>query len=229
MGVGVCVLYIVVRSVQERLEARRAPGDEAPATAEIDMPPLRARVIAAIGIVGAVAVAAITWSAVQHAIQLFPGTDLPTNKVYEVSTFPFHAWLDSVYAGITPFHQPYLALQVTTRSTVRVWPIVNGMLLAGTIVGAVWAGRGSRLRALGGSALVGMALLGPVFTLVNYVFFHIYFPAGIAPRYGLSVVPAAALVASVCVTRSRWLRLGTAVFAGWVVVITLLSVSRFYA
>ena len=177
---------------------------------------------------GAVVVAALAWSVLQRVIQKFPGTDLPTNKIYEVSSFPFHAFFDSLGAGFSPLQHPYLPALTTTRSVVRAWPIVNAMLIGGTIIGAVWAGRGSRLRALGGAALFAMLIVGPVFMLTDYKFFGVYYPGGIAPRYGLSIVPAAALVSSLVLARSRWLRYGAAAWAAWVAVITVIALAGLY-
>jgi len=58
--------------------------------------------------------------------------------------------------------------------------------------------------------------------------FGVYYPGGIAPRYGLSIVPAAALVASLCLARSRWLRYGAAAFATWTAAMTVLALSGYY-
>ena len=189
---------------------------------------MRTRVVNVAFIVGAVVVAALAWSVLQRMIQKFPGTDLPTNKIYEVSAFPYHAFFDSLGAGFSPLQHPYLPALTTTRSVLRAWPIVNAMLIAGTIIGAVWAGRGSRLRALGGAALFAMFIVGPVFMLTDYKFFGVYYPGGIAPRYGLSIVPAAALVSSIVLARSRWLRYGAAAWAAWVAVITVIALAGLY-
>jgi hypothetical protein len=229
--VGLCVMYLVFRFVEERIAEREAARVDPPPPspdAEPSAIALRTRVVNVACIVGVVVVAALAGSVLQRAIQKFPGTDLPTNKIYEVSTFPFHAFFDSLGAGFSPFQHPYLPALTTTRATLRASMIVNGMLLAGTVFGAVWAGRGSRLRALGGAALGAMFVVGPVFMLTDYVFFGVYYPGGIVPRYGLSIVPAAVVVASLCLQRSRWLRYGAALFAGWTALITLLALSGYY-
>jgi hypothetical protein len=229
--VGLCVLYLVFRYVEERIAEREAARVATPVPspdAEASPIALRTRVVNVACIVGVVVLAALAWSVLQHAIQKFPGTDLPTNKVYEVSSFPFHAFFDSLGSGFSPFQHPYLPALTTTRATLRASMIVNGVLLAGTVFGAVWAGRGSRLRALGGASLVAMLVVGPVFMLTDYLGFGVYYPGGIAPRYGLSIVPAAALVASLCLARSRWLRYGAAGFAAWTAVITVLALSGYY-
>ena len=240
--VGLCVLYLILRYVEDRLaergatdvaaDADAASAPSAASAASPDAEPstiaVRTRVVNVAFIVGAVVVAALAWSVLQRVIQKFPGTDLPTNKIYEVSRFPFHPFLDSLGAGFSPLHNPYLPALTTTRTVLRAWPIVNGVLIAGTIIGAVWAGRGSRLRALGGAALFAMLIVGPVFTLTDYTLFGVYYPGGIVPRYGLSIVPAAALVASLCLARSRWLRYGVAALAAWVAVITVIALAGLY-
>jgi len=226
--VGLCVLYLLLRYAEERLEERRRTSDETESVGEPSAVSVRTRVINVAFIVGAVVIAALAWSVLQRMIQKFPGTNLPTNKIYEVSRFPFHPFFDSLGAGLSPLQHPYLPALTTTRTVTRAWPIVNAALIAGTIIGAVWAGRGSRLRALGGAALFAMFIVGPVFTLTDYKFFGVYYPGGIAPRYGLSIVPAAALVASLCLARSRWLRYGAAAFAAWVAVITVIALAGVY-
>lgn len=232
LAVGLCVLYLILRYAEDRLAARRADdwaGDaEVSPNAEPSTIAVRTRVINVAFIVGAVVIAALAWTIVQRSIQKFPGTELPTNKIYEVPGFPFHAWIDSLGAGFTPLQHPYLPALTTTRSVLRAWPIVNAALLAGTIIGAVWAGMGSRLRALGGAALFAMFVVGPLFTFTDYKFFGVYYPGGIAPRYGLSIVPAAALVASLCLARSRWLRYGAAAWAAWVAIITVIALAGLY-
>jgi len=235
--VGLCVLYLILRYVEDRLEERReaAPDPEGGQSAPGQSPDVepgtiavRTRVVNVAFIVGAVVVAALAWSVLQRVIQKFPGTDLPTNKIYEVSAFPYHAFFDSLGAGFSPLQHPYLPVLTTTRSVMRAWPIVNAMLIGGTVIGAVWAGRGSRLRALGGAALFAMAIVGPVFMLTDYKFFGVYYPGGIVPRYGLSIVPAAALVASLVLARSRWIRYGAAAWAAWVAVITVIALAGMY-
>lgn len=238
--VGLCVLYLILRYIEDRLAERRETAEQTDGAADgdtvIDASPdaepstiaVRTRVVNVAFIVGAVVVAALAWSVLQRVIQKFPGTDLPTNKIYEVSRFPFHPFLDSLGAGFSPLQHPYLPALTTTRSVLRAWPIMNAALIAGTIVGAIWAGRGSRLRALGGAALFAMLIVGPVFTLTDYTLFGVYYPGGIVPRYGLSIVPAAALVASLCLARSRWLRYGGAALAAWVAVITVIALAGLY-
>jgi hypothetical protein len=231
LAVGLCALYLILRYVEDRLRARNEAGDEPQSSSTRDAPSpiaVRTRVINGAFIVGAVVVAAVAWTAVQRAIQKFPGTELPTNVVYQVSGFPFHAFFDSFGSGFSPLQHPYLPALTTTRSVVRAFPIVNAMLIAGTIVGAVWAGRGSRLRSLGGAALFAMFVVGPMFTFTDYKLFGVYYPGGIAPRYGLSIVPAAALVSSIVLARSRWLRYGAAAWAAWVAVITVIALAGLY-
>ena len=52
-----------------------------------------------------------------------------------------------------------------------------------------------------------------------------FYPKGQEPKHRttLSLVPAAMLVAAVCVARSRWLRYGVAAYALWVAGITLVA------
>jgi hypothetical protein len=64
--------------------------------------------------------------------------------------------------------------------------------------------------------------------ITDYKLFGVYYPGGIAPRYGLSIVPAAALVSSILLARSRWLRYGAAAWAAWVAVITVIALAGLY-
>lgn len=219
--VGACVLYLVIRFVEQRLAAR----NETDAAGETGAVTLRTRVIPVAGIVAAVVVAAFAWNVVQHSIEKIAGTDLPTNKSYEVDSLKTDAILDSVGDVVTPLRVPYLPRAVNTVATRDAWHVVNAGLFAGTIIGAIWAGRRSRLRALGGATLLMMVVVGPFFTISNFALFGIVYEHGIAPRYGLSLVPAAILVTAVCLERSRWLLYGVSAYAVWVAVITLVAVA----
>jgi hypothetical protein len=239
VGVAACVIYAVIRRVQ----TRRAPSvDDEPriATAvgsrgvelQTTAPPqlrqprigMRRLVTFIVAVIAAVVVVELAWMLVSHAIEKFPANDLPSTTIYQVHTFPWERFWDSFGAAVTPLQRPYVAPTLNTHLVRGGWHIVNTLILVGVVIGAVWAGARSRLRALGGATLVAMVATGPLFSVVNYFFQNgMSYPPGIAPRYGLSVIPAAVVVCTVPLARSVWLRLGTSVFVVYLTVGTLVA------
>jgi hypothetical protein len=108
------------------------------------------------------------------------------------------SWLTtSIQSMVSPLQPQFYQSVVTGTAAVIVANLANIGVLAMAVVGAVRSLPGSAVRAL--SIAVGMAMLvlGPVLTVIYYLSLSIHF--GIPSRYGLSLVPAMAVVAGTAI------------------------------
>ena len=221
--VGLCVLYLVFRYAEDRITGRqtvrRATFPRPRRRVEHDRRaharrergvhrrrgrPRRARMVGA--------------PARDPALS---GNGPPDQQGLPGLRFPFHSFFDSLVRRLLAIAAPLHSSRDDDHDHVAGLDDRQRRAARGNVIGAVWAGRGSRLRALGGASLFAMLVVGPVFTLADYLFFGVYYPGGIAPGYGLSIVPAAALVSSVVPRPVTMAPLRRRRVGAWTAVITI--------
>ena len=216
-GVGVCVLYLVARLLQARLQARAsAPGHDTSVTSK--------RLFAVVAaVVGGALVASIGWIGIQGAIAREDREVNPQVQLYGVDSFPRDELRDDLLASVTPLKRSgYVsdALNTSRLDDLMAW--VNTALLAGCVVAIGFSKPRSRMRALAIAAFIAMLLVGPGIIIVNYFASGIF--VLIPARYGLSVVPALACVCTVPLQR-RPILIAGAGLAGWISVVTLFTLT----
>ena len=102
--------------------------------------------------------------------------------------------LTAIPALFTPLRDPYLPPFLDAPSIRAVVMLADLALVGLVIAAAVMSPRRSREGSLAASVLVTCLLAGPMLVLYNYETSSVYFP--IPSRYGLSVVPVIAALAS---------------------------------
>ncbi len=183
IAVGLGVLYLLVRHLQKgRIEAWGLR----------DRVAVRRSVLAiAVMVVGVTAVGAV-WAAYSSASARVPASSIPMVRRFDADSIGLEELLANVPAGLTPLGDPYVPLEVKALWVEPVARLVDRLFLVGLGATALLGAPGSRPRALALATLVALALVGPIFVIVNFVFQGTY--VEIPRRYGLSVVPALAVL-----------------------------------
>jgi hypothetical protein len=214
-GIAVAVLYIAGRWLQRRSTGRRpASGDGVDTAqaglepAEDELPDSRARgrealrpSLTAIGALSAAfLVATVGWLAIGVLKAGGDDSESPMAQRFNVDTISLDEVADNVFAGLSPLRDPYLPRELSTPFVRLGGAVIDRLILAGVVAGLLASSAGSRARALGLATFVVMVGLGPFFVIFDFVATSSYFP--IPPRYGLSIVPAAAAVGAIALDRT---------------------------
>jgi len=218
-GVGVCLIDIGVRWLQHR-SARQGLGDEPQAK-------LRDRkryLVVAGALIGGLAVTGLVWAGISSAIAHVPSNQIPMIRRFSTHSFPIKGLQFDWRDALSPLRAAYVPRFLKSARIVRIAEIVDVLVIAGTLVGIAFSEHGSRLRAVAIAALVAMLLVGPVVVTFNYLAQGIWFRPGTVPRYGLSILPAA-LVAATVSLRQRVVLFGASVLAGLTLISTILQMA----
>jgi hypothetical protein len=147
-------------------------------------------------------VVGLGWSALQGSRETLDPLGIPQNMIMVKDQFD-PSWLASgLIAVIAPLEPEWLQAAMAGVTGSSVAYVTSFALLGLAVLGAVRSEAGSVVRAL--SIATGLAALtfGPLLTLVTYASLHIWFP--IPARYGISLVPAMAVIAGTAVRSRRW-------------------------
>jgi hypothetical protein len=208
---GVCVLYVLIRLVQRRHDARQGPTRTE-----------YLRVL--IGISAGLIVASGAWVIAQNALAHVPATQTPQVKRFKVDSFPFRELRGQLFAGVTPIQLPaYVPTFFDNDAIKEANDVVDVLFLVATIAALVLSQARCRMRAIAGAALTTMLLVGPVFVFFNYVVQGTF--VDIPPRYGLPVVPAV-LVSSSSLLRWKAVLVLAGVLAALIGLETLVALTR---
>jgi 4-amino-4-deoxy-L-arabinose transferase-like glycosyltransferase len=200
VGVGAGVLYIVIRWLQARHDAREVAHTLEPGPAA-GGPSARLATRPVIGMVAIALIAgAVTggaWAIATDAMARVDAMEIPMAQRFYVDRITMDEVIDNVPAGLSPLRQPYLPAMID-GAMLRVAVFFTDLLLvAGVVAALLMSAARSRLRALAGATLAWLVLLGPFFVIFDFFATHAYFV--VPPRYGLVLVPfIAAAVAAAC-------------------------------
>lgn len=197
--VGVLALFLLVvglRGVRTDKSGKDESG-ERPGSSIV------ARCAAASGpvllLLSGAAVSLMTWTVIRTATALPNVDDIPANKAFETDSIGWAELSTSVAYFLSPFSDTNTPQFTQTASLILTVGLLNLLLIA-AVAGLAWLGtRGTASTLLAGCVMAGMALGGPVFTVLFFVSEGLYFR--IPGRYALSLLPAA--MACLAVVASR--------------------------
>lgn len=177
LGVAAAVLYLAGRAVAARSRAHEAR---------------RLMLGAAVLSAGAV-VATLTWAVAHEALERVEVS--PLIAFHQVDSLQLDQVLDQTLALVTPVLGAHLPPFLDTSPTnLGIW-LFDLLLLGAVVGGLLFLRAGDPPRSLAAGTLIVLLLGGIAFTVLNYVSEGIFF--GIPQRYGLSVVPALAVLLGV--------------------------------
>jgi hypothetical protein len=169
------------------------------------------------------AAATVIWLGAQGAIAHGDRDDNPQIQPHKVDSFPSDGFRQEWQAAVTPFRRAgYVSSSLDTPRLDDLAQLVDAAFLAGSIVAVGYSEARSRQRAVALAALGAMALVGPGFVIVNYVVSGTF--VLIPARYGISILPALAVVCAVPL-RQRVLLVAGAALAGWITVLTVFELA----
>jgi hypothetical protein len=186
MAVGVAVLYLLVRWMQDR-------------------GPLQRRAIAVGAMSAGAVVVAGAWAVYSSAAARVPLLTIPMERRFHVASLGVREFGRNLAAGFTPMTPWHIPVEIRAFWMPSVAQLVDHLFLAGLVAAAVFGLARSRERALAVAVLISLLLAGPVFVLVNYVGTSTY--VDIPHRYALSVLPAIAAVVPVLLADRRTMQL----------------------
>lgn len=227
VAVGAAILYVAGRHAQSLWAQRHAQDvaaveESADVSASQRTSSLSASLRIAGAMVGAVALASLAWVVVQGSIAKVPNDQIPMARQFEVDSISLRDIGGEAGAAVSPLQAPYVPAVLRTSPILSAVGVVDAALLAGVVIGAVYAGARSRRGALALASLVAMAAAGPLFVIINFAFVGTF--VEIPSRYGLAVVPFALAAASVALDR-RTLLVATSLYACWMALITVLALA----
>jgi hypothetical protein len=198
LGVGVALLYLLAAGCG--LMAAR-PLVPLRARWRDELRDHRREVRLAGALVVAVLVPAVLWLVGQRLLQVVPPADLPMNKRFEITTFPWAYVTANWKQGLSPLSSPNIIPILDGRWTYFWLGLTDAAVVVLAAAGSMLAPARSPIRIIGVSALACAVAVGPAVVVFNALIQGTYVP--IPPRYALSIVPAL-LVAAVPVVRSRF-------------------------
>jgi hypothetical protein len=145
------------------------------------------------GCAAASALVGAGWSVLSTARSSFDQRQIAQNVMYHQDSFHPGWVLHAVPSLLSPLRPQFFQAVLATQPAVVVADVANIALLVLAGIGALRAGRGSALRALGYATALTLLAFPAVLVLVNYVTAGIYAP--IPARYGLCLVPALMVLA----------------------------------
>jgi hypothetical protein len=203
VALGLGVLYLLIRQVQQGRETRWGTVDRAA---------LRRILLVLASMVAGAGVVALVWVAYSASVARVPTLEIPMAAQFHVDSLSIRQLLSNLDSGITALNTPYVPAEVHTAWIDQISILVDRFFLVGVGIAAFASPVGSRMRALGIAAIVACFAVGPTFVLANFVLQGTY--VGIPRRYGLSIVPALAVALTVVLSHRRVLQLAGVVVAG---------------
>ncbi len=214
LAVVLGIVYLGMRHLQLGREARWGLRDR---TA------IRRSVLAIAAMVGGALIVGAAWGVYSSSRARVPTLDIPMARRFHTESIGIDEFLRNVPAGITPLDAPYVPSEMKAPWVEPFALLVDRFFLVGLASAALLGVPGSRQRGLAMATFVTLALMGPIFVIVNFVFQGTY--VGIPHRYGLSLVPAL-VVSAVALLANRRVFQAVAVIAGLVSVATVLALVR---
>jgi hypothetical protein len=165
----------------------------------------------------------LAWAIVGHANAVSDAPVAPMTANSQVESIGIDHFVANLFSTLTPVQNAYVSLSLNTPLIVTLMIGFN-LVLAAAVVGRGWGGSSDDVATLVARAsLLCMLLAGPLFVLLVFAFAGSY--VAIPPRYGLSLVPAAAAVLAVAASSRRIGRVGlplvgvVSVLATWSVLV----------
>jgi len=195
-GVAIALVFILVPAISPLSRRMTSTGLRSLGSDSDD----RQRLLV-VGISGlAIAVASIGLRLGQAISQVIPPSELPMTAPTIVDHLPAIQIAEAWRVGLSPLQGSWFAPFLQTTLVRTLAPVVDFAIIAGAVIGGSIAPVGSRARRLAWCALAVAVAFGPVFAL--FLYFVQGVAISIAPRYGLSMVPALA-VAAIPLLRTR--------------------------
>lgn len=197
VGVGVAILYAVVRIVQ----STRNPNDAAADSSRPRM--IRLIALLLLGTVGSTAAWGLGMAALSHA----PTSSIPMAQWFTVDAIGFDDVVGQLGAAVTPVSNPYLPYILAGTVTIVLAAVANWLLLSTSLGQMFLAPSGSRSAALATAVVIAMVATGPFFVLTNFYLQGIF--VAIPARYGLSALAALTVLLGLSLNKKPVLALVT--------------------
>lgn len=211
VAVGVTALYLLVRAARASAEA--LPG----ARRRVEL------VVMAVATVAAAIGVTLVWLAITH-LRRVPGAPLaPSEAAFRATHLTLTDLALQWGAFLTPLNGPPILAPLRSVYVLSLLAVVNAIVLAGTLGAAALATARSRLEAVGAATAALMLVGGPALVLAIYAADHSILP-NIPHRYGLALMPAAALCVGAAFAKV-WLRRLMGLFAAGAAVFTLVHLA----
>jgi hypothetical protein len=133
--------------------------------------------------------------------------------------------LVQVPAILSPIHDTFIMAPLLDTRTFAIIAGFNALIIAATFGGTAFSAPGSKLEAIAGSASILMVASGPLFAVFIYVDAHAAF--GIPGRYGLSLMPFAAVALAAALTKAS-VRFAVCAFAIAAAVFTVVHLAQYH-
>jgi hypothetical protein len=176
-----------------------------------------------VAIGGLALVPPLAWAIVGHSYAVSDAPVAPMTANAQVDAIGLDHFIANLFSTLTPVQNAYVPHSLNTPLIVTLMIGFN-LVLAAAVVGLSWRkSPGETATRVARASLFCMLLAGPLFVLLVFVFAGSY--VAIPPRYGLSLVPAAAAVLAVAASSRRIGRVGlpllgaVSVLATWSVLV----------